>query len=126
MSISAVPSSILNSLQYRPTQTPFQQDFQKLGQDLKSGNLSASQADFATLQQEIQNGNGADPIRHSHHVHAHNIKSGDTASSTGSTSLQTEPPIEPPILIGGGPFTGPPLGAPPPPRFISPPISVLA
>jgi len=29
----------------------FQQDFQQLGQDLQSGNLSAAQSDFATLQQ---------------------------------------------------------------------------
>lgn len=30
----------------------FQQEFQQLGQDLQSGNLSAAQADFATLQQD--------------------------------------------------------------------------
>jgi outer membrane protein assembly factor BamD (BamD/ComL family) len=29
----------------------FQQEFQQLGQDLQSGNLSAAQSDFATLQQ---------------------------------------------------------------------------
>src|SRR5271169_1262257 len=29
----------------------FRQEFQQLGQDLQSGNLSAAQSDFATLQQ---------------------------------------------------------------------------
>ena len=126
MSISAIPSSAFNSLQFRPTQTPFQQDFQKLGQDLKSGNLSASKTDFVNLQQDVQNLGSADPSSHFHYVHGHNIKSGGTSSSTGSTSLQIEPPIEPPTLIGGGRYVGPPLGAPPAPLPIGAPVSLLA
>ena len=31
----------------------FQQEFQQLGQDLSSGNLSAAQSDFATLQKDL-------------------------------------------------------------------------
>ena len=34
----------------------FQQEFQQLGQDLQSGNLSAAQSDFATLQQNAPPG----------------------------------------------------------------------
>jgi soluble cytochrome b562 len=36
-----------------------QQEFQQLGQDLQSGNLSAAQADFATLQQLVPQANSA-------------------------------------------------------------------
>ena len=54
MSVSGISSSNLfdystQSVQNRRQQ--FQQEFQQLGQDLQSGNLSAAQADFATLQQ---------------------------------------------------------------------------
>jgi hypothetical protein len=53
MSVSGVSSSFFNfntqSIQNRVQQ--FRQEFQQLGQDLASGNLSAAQSDFATLQQ---------------------------------------------------------------------------
>ena len=54
MSVSGISSSNLfdystQSVQNRRQQ--FQQEFQQLGQDLQSGNLSAAQADFAALQQ---------------------------------------------------------------------------
>jgi len=52
MSVSGIASS--NFSQYSPqnsTIQQFQQDFQQLGQALQSGNLSAAQSDFATLQQ---------------------------------------------------------------------------
>ena len=52
MSVSGISSSLFSypsqSVQNR---IRFRQDFQQLGQDLQSGNLSASQSDFATLQQ---------------------------------------------------------------------------
>src|SRR6202142_461700 len=53
MSVSGIASSLFNFIQ-QATQTraqKFQQEFQQLGQDLQSGNLSAAQTDFATLQQ---------------------------------------------------------------------------
>jgi soluble cytochrome b562 len=55
MSVSGISSSSL--LDYYSAQDvqnkmkQFQQEFQQLGQDLQSGNLSAAQSDFATLQQ---------------------------------------------------------------------------
>ena len=52
MSISGISSS--SFLNYESVQNSFQkfrQEFQQLGQDLQSGNLSAAQSDFATLQQ---------------------------------------------------------------------------
>jgi hypothetical protein len=54
MSIAGILSSSLfssNSQGVNSPQQQFQQEFQKLGQALQSGNLSAAQADFATLQQ---------------------------------------------------------------------------
>lgn len=51
----------------------FQQEFQQLGQDLESGNLSAAQSDFATLQRNMPGGS-----------------SGATAS-TSSSSQSTNP-----------------------------------
>ena len=42
--------------------------FQTLGQDLQAGNLSAAQADFATIQQDVQQKSGQ-PQGHHHHHH---------------------------------------------------------
>jgi soluble cytochrome b562 len=54
MSVSGISSS--NFFNYstqdvKNTMKQIQQEFQQLGQDLQSGNLSAAQTDFATLQQ---------------------------------------------------------------------------
>jgi hypothetical protein len=56
MSLSGISTSSLLSYESQNTQTQnklqqFQQEFQQLGEDLQSGNLSAAQSDFATLQQ---------------------------------------------------------------------------
>jgi outer membrane protein assembly factor BamD (BamD/ComL family) len=54
VSISGIPSSSLLNYSIQNVQTnmkQIQQEFQQLGQDLQSGNLSAAQSDFATLQQ---------------------------------------------------------------------------
>ena len=57
MSISGVSSSdVFQSSVAQGAQTKFQQiqsQFQKVGQDLQSGNLTQAQADFATLSQEL-------------------------------------------------------------------------
>lgn len=54
MSVSGVSSNNFfdyNSQGIQSRLQQFQQQFQQLGQDLQSGNLSAAQSDFATLQQ---------------------------------------------------------------------------
>jgi hypothetical protein len=54
MSVSGISSSNFLDLNVQSIQSRMQkvrQEFQQLGQDLQSGNLSAAQADFATLQQ---------------------------------------------------------------------------
>jgi hypothetical protein len=50
MSISGILSNSYNQYQISATTTPLQQEFKQLGQALQSGNLSAAQSDFATLQ----------------------------------------------------------------------------
>lgn len=44
-----------NTQQAQNHRTQMQQEFQQLGQDLQSGNLSAAQSEFASLQQLSQN-----------------------------------------------------------------------
>ncbi len=54
MSLSGISSSNLFNYENQSVQNKmqqFKQEFQQLGQDLQSGDLSAAQADFATLQQ---------------------------------------------------------------------------
>lgn len=49
------------------TQNTIEQEFEQLGQDLQSGNLSAAQQDYAQLQQDFQQAGGW----HHHHHHHH-------------------------------------------------------
>src|SRR5271157_3431241 len=54
MSVSGISSSSFSDYNTQSVQNRMQQvrqEFQQLGQDLQSGNLSAAQTDFATLQQ---------------------------------------------------------------------------
>ena len=54
MSVAGIFSSALSSIFTQGTQTraqQFQQEFQQLGQDLQSGDLTAAQSDFSSLQQ---------------------------------------------------------------------------
>lgn len=60
MSIAGILSSSLLNLSTPTVASPqqaFQKEFQKLGQDLQAGNLSAAQADFATLQRNSPSSN---------------------------------------------------------------------
>ena len=62
MSLSGISSSNLfnyDSQSVQKQMQQFQQEFQQLGQDLQSGNLSAAQTDFATLQQIGSNSTSA-------------------------------------------------------------------
>lgn len=54
MSVSGISStSLYNTQSTQNNFQQFQQLFKQLGQDLQSGNLSAAQSDFATLQQLV-------------------------------------------------------------------------
>lgn len=60
MSLSGISSSLFSYESQNPQNQnklqQFQQEFQQLGEDLQSGNLSAAQTDFATLQQMAPQG----------------------------------------------------------------------
>jgi hypothetical protein len=51
------------------TSNPLLQAVSQLGQDLQSGNLSAAQSDFATLQQDLQQQQQGTNAVHGHHHH---------------------------------------------------------
>lgn len=67
MSVSGISSNILND--YSSTQDTestmqqMKQEFQQLGQDLQSGNLSAAQQDFATFQSLAPQNTAASPAQ---------------------------------------------------------------
>lgn len=80
--LSAAQSDLTTLEQYAPQLTsssssssssstqgsnPIAKEFSQLSQDLQSGNLSAAQSDFATLQQDFQNGSGSGHWMHHHH-----------------------------------------------------------
>jgi|SRR5208337_1618721 len=66
------------------TSNPITQAFNQLASDLKSGNLSAAQKDFSTVQQDLQN-QGTPSASHFHH---HHISTGSGDSSTQNSLLQ--------------------------------------
>ncbi len=82
-----LPSQQQNAATVTPSTTPssgpVSQTFAQLAQDLKTGNLSAAQSDFATLQQDFRQG-AVTGHRH-HHQHAESSQA--TAQQTGPATL---------------------------------------
>ncbi|HXZ80054.1 MAG TPA: hypothetical protein VEG30_09005 [Terriglobales bacterium] len=71
MSVSGISSSSLFDfgLQSMPKRMQqFRQEFQQLGKDLQSGNLSAAQADFASLQELQPKANSASSAQNSNPI----------------------------------------------------------
>jgi outer membrane protein assembly factor BamD (BamD/ComL family) len=64
------------------TGNPVAQALSQLGQDLSSGNLSAAQSDFSTLQQDLQQQQSTNSI-HPHHHHG-----GGGSQTSGQQSQQ--------------------------------------
>lgn len=60
--------------------TSVQNEFQQLGQDLQSGNLSAARQDFATIEQGVRQ--RTSQILHHHH----HFSAGASANSTSATA----------------------------------------
>ncbi len=77
MSISAIFSNTISQLQKGAQQSP-QLQFQQLSKDLQSGNLSAAQSDFATLQAAFSQSA---------------TTSGSASTTSTSTSTSTSNPI---------------------------------
>lgn len=100
---SAALYSILN-LQHSPSQnngqSNFQQiqnEFQQLGQDLQSGNLSQARQDFTTLQQDMPNStssansNSTNPIEQAFNSLSQDLQSGNlNAAQQDYASLQQD------------------------------------
>jgi hypothetical protein len=65
--------------------SPVAQAISQLGQDLNSGNLTAAQSDFTTLQQDLQQQQSSGAV----HAHHHHFGGGSQASSqqNGTASL---------------------------------------
>jgi hypothetical protein len=78
----ASPAAASNSSTAGSALSPTAQALNQLGNDLKSGNLSAAQKDFSTVQQDIQN--LGPPVAH-HPFRHYNFPGGD-ASPTGATT----------------------------------------
>ncbi len=106
MSISNVGSSSLLSQLYvsqsaQSNQSQFQQiqtDFNQLGQDLQSGNLTQAQQDFATLQQALPSGqtqqaqqNSASPVTQAFTALSQALQSGNLQDAQNAfTTLQQD------------------------------------
>lgn len=73
MSISGISSNNYNQYQLGASSSPYQQQIQQLSKDLTSGNLSAAQSDFASLQQAFSQSS--------------------STNSAGSTTTSTSNPI---------------------------------
>lgn len=91
MSLSGISTSSLFSYESQNTQNQnnlqqFQQEFQQLGQDLESGNLSAAQTDFATLEQVGPQGLGSsstssNPVQQAFNQLAQDLQSGNLSAA---------------------------------------------
>ena len=88
MSVSGISSNNLfsyyNTQDVQSKMKQFQQEFQQLGQDLQSGNLSAAQQAYSTIQQDVQQ---ASPHMHHHHHHL-STGTSDTTSSSNNPLAQ--------------------------------------
>jgi hypothetical protein len=94
MSIAGIAStalfSLLNGTQSSTAQSGqnnFQTEFQQLGQDLQSGNLTQAQQDYATLSQNFQNAsqtsasNSGNPIAQAFNALSQNLQSGNLSAA---------------------------------------------
>lgn len=97
--VGLLTSSFLNlGSQIHNTNVPaqpqqFQQEFEQLGQDLQSGNLSAAQTDFATLQQSAPSSasQSGSPIAQEFSQLSQDLQSGNvTAAQQAYSSIQQD------------------------------------
>jgi outer membrane protein assembly factor BamD (BamD/ComL family) len=100
MSVAGISSSSWWNYENQSVQNrfqQFQQEFQQLGQDLQSGNLSAAQQDFATLQQlgpqnsSTQSAQSNNPIAQAFQQLAQDLQSGNlSAAQQDYTQIQQD------------------------------------
>ena len=97
MSLAGILSSNLfqfNSQGVQDRMQQFRQDFQKLGQDVQTGNLTGAQADFAALQkdgpQSSSSTQDSNPITQAFQQLSTDLQSGNlTTAQQDYTNLQT-------------------------------------
>ena len=75
-------SSLLTPASGAQSSNPLATAVSQLAQDLKSGNLTAAQSDFATVQQNLQQAGPQAGAAHGHHHH-HHQSDGDSGQSSG-------------------------------------------
>jgi outer membrane protein assembly factor BamD (BamD/ComL family) len=68
------------------TENPIQQAFAQLSKDLQSGNLTAAQQDYTTIEQDMQSASTSSTGHHHHHVEDNAVS--NTFSQLG-TALQS-------------------------------------
>src|SRR6266481_145649 len=83
-------SSQLTPVSSAQSSNPLATAVSQLAQDLKSGNLTAAQSDFATVQQNLQQAGPQAGAAHGHHHH-HHQSDGDSGQSSGQSSGQPNP-----------------------------------
>jgi hypothetical protein len=89
MSVAGVSSSSFvdyGTQGVQSTMQQFRKDFQQLGQDLQSGNLSAAQSDFASIQQ-LQTGSSSTSSASSTSPTSSSSSTSSTSSSQSSNSV---------------------------------------
>jgi hypothetical protein len=67
---------------------PISQAFNQLAQDLKTGNLTAAQQDFSTIQQDFQNAQSQAQTQGIGHHHHHAFSSQNSTSPLAQLALQ--------------------------------------
>jgi len=75
-------SSLLTPVSSAQSSNPLATAVSQLAQDLKSGNVTAAQSDFATVQQNLQPAGPQAGATHGHHHH-HHQSDGDSGQSSG-------------------------------------------
>lgn len=99
MSVSGISSSSFSDYGTQSVQNQrqeIQREFQQLGQDLESGNLSAAQSDFAALQQLVPQNNSNstqsnNPIAQAFNQLAQDLQSGNlSAAQQDYTAIQQD------------------------------------
>jgi hypothetical protein len=97
MSVSGVSTSSFSDSSTQSvenTRQQMQQDFEQLGQDLESGNLSSAQADFATLEKLLPQNNSTSAAQNDPMAQAFSQLSQDLQSGNLSAAQQAYASIQ--------------------------------
>ena len=78
---SGQQSSLLTPVSGAQNSNPLAAAVSQLAQDLKSGNLTAEQSDFASFQQDLQQAGPQSGAAHGHHHHHHSDNDSSQSSS---------------------------------------------